>query len=211
MDWRVVVVAGVCALAAVLLAYYRDQTRAKQRKDILAAPPDRQELSQWQPTYLSEDEVRTGARHQDRSHGREDVSLDQLKLAKKLPGGWASEDFITHDSRRAIADSPLVIITERMMDFRLLIPILELVHNQDSALVVVAREFSEEVVTTLGLNALTGKLSGLCVRTDETELYAETVGCSVALEEYLQAGWLPETVQGSCEMWVSDHSSSWIW
>ena len=209
MDWWVVSILGVLALGVVFFAFFLDRGNARKTSEILSRPPDREELATWTPTYLLEEDIRRSA--PGNISELEDVHDDELSPDKRISGGWMSRDFLTHPrTGHAILSHPLVILIEQVSSFRLLIPILELVHRRQSPLVIVAHDIDTEVVTTLGLNALGGKLKCLCVHTDDLDLFAERLPCEVALMEDLMAGYLPEAVQGSCELWVSDSQSTWI-
>jgi hypothetical protein len=208
MDWPIVVTLGVCALAAVILAFIADNNDAQRRKDILASAPDRHGLEGLDMTYLQEEEIRTRGFTGD---DVEDISSEKLSQAVQLSGGWASQDFInTALTKQAIHHAPFVLVIDQVSSLRLLHPVLEHIHTHQVPLVVVAREIDHDTLTTLGLNALSGRLRCLCVQTLELQPFAEAAGCEIASHHDLMAGYLAPSIKGSCQFWVCDAQHSWV-
>ncbi|MDR2929431.1 MAG: hypothetical protein LBV06_00765 [Propionibacteriaceae bacterium] len=215
MDWSTVIVAGVAALVGVVVAFVADRRRSQARRRILSSPPQRTSLeSLAAPEYLSSDQVRS-LRQTERAARLPDdgalrhppVTSDQPELA----AGWASADFINDPvARRAVMWDPMVLMVETVTRWQYLPPVIRTALDADRALVVVASSIDESIVTTLGLNAVAGRLRCLCVLTDQVADVPRLVGGEVVSSADLAADYVPATSWGRCEAWVADSDHSWI-
>ena len=211
MDWWIVIVGGVCALIVVLGAYWTDKQAADKRKEILASPVDQPVLAEHgKPTYLQEDQVRAQAQANPISVDTE-VAMEKIADVDPLEGGWASPDFVNDPkAKRAVLLSPLVVVTEAISQMADLVPLVRMAQDRGTGLVVVSGKIPDDVMSTLGVNALTGRLPCLCVVTEDLEGFAQECQAEVISQTDLVAGYLPSTSLGHCEVWVSDSKQTWI-
>jgi len=211
MNWWVVGLGGLAALAAVVVAFLVDRDSAKRRRDTLAAPPDRPALAPLAtPLYVTPDAVKP-ARVDLSGQARAAIDHD-LAAATAIEAGWASADFVTDQpSGWAVLDEPLVLVAEAVTSVRALYPVVERAKAAATGLVVVAETVDTSVVATLALNALSGTLSCLVIRTTSVQEVASATQGTVVSAADLQADYLPEGCLGHCQRWVASHDQSWIW
>jgi len=210
MEWSVLIIAAVCAVTAIIVAYMVDRRSADERKQILSSPPDQPLLaSEDVPTYLTEKDVRRPR--------RSTPAVPQEDYAKRLEGagvieaGWSSPDFITDPaSKRAIVESPIILVAESVGHMADLVDVIRSAQSQGTGVVVVASEVAEEVVATLVMNSLADKLACVCVITGDLDTVAAKVGATVVSATDLRSGYLPQEWLGHCDLWVSDEKQTWI-
>ena len=208
------IVGAVCALTALVVAFLVDSRTARTRKDILTTPPDQPTLTDLAPPeYLTEETIRTQyAQPADElsPQDRERISA-AIGAITPLALGWPSDDFVTDQTtKRAILEPALVLVTEEISRFSDLLPLFRLAVGQKTGLVVVATSLAREVLATVSLNVLAGRLACLCLLSDDLAAVAERCGASVVPATDLTAGWVPDEVLGRVALWVSDASQSWI-
>jgi len=210
MEWPVLIIAAVCAVTAIAVAYMADARARREREKILSAPPDRPGLEvTGSPDYLTSEEVR--AHPVNLQPPPQPHTVDETEGSDSFPCGWASEDFITDpDSHEAVLESPVVLVAESVRYMADLVPVIEAAKIQGTGMVIAAGQIDTEVVTTLAMNALSGRLACVCVITDDCESLAQAVGASVVPAQDLRSGYLPDTVFGHCDLWVSSIDHTWI-
>jgi len=207
MEWPVIVIAAVCAVTAIAVAYMVDVRTSDERKRILSSAPDRPGLPGQTPAYVTGDEVRDAARPVPDSS----PDLDSLLLeAVSFPCGWASPDFADPVSKRAVLESPVVLVAESVQYMADLVPVIQAAQNEGTGLVVAAGEIAADVAATLAMNALSGRLACVCVITEDCESLAKAAGASVVPAADLRSGYVPDTVFGHCDLWVSGPDRTWV-
>ena len=203
MEWSVLIIAAVCATTAIVVAYMVDARTSRERKKILSSPPDQPELAvTGSPDYLTAEEVRAhpvNLQPPPQSH-----MLSEPDVSQSFPCGWASEDFVTDPaSRQAVVESPVILVAESVRYMADLVPVIQAAQNASTGLVVAAGEIAPDVVTTLAMNTLSGRLACVCVITDDYESLARAVGASVVLALDLRSGYVHASDLGHCSLWVS--------
>ncbi len=214
MEWPVLLVAAAIALMAVAIAFWADRARARERRRLLAEPPERPGLATpARPAYLTADQVRS----QSEPAGAAGPGPDQAEVARRIEGvpavdgGWASPDFVTDPAASwAVLDSPVVVVVEAVDRTEDLVGLIRRVQAMAAPLVVVARRIGPEPLTTLGLNAVAGRLACLCLVTDQPEAVARRLQVPLLTRSEVVADYFPDQALGRCELWVSDKERSWI-
>ncbi|MET1006895.1 MAG: hypothetical protein ABWX96_15200, partial [Propionibacteriaceae bacterium] len=200
--------------------------RAKNRRaaDEILAPPQRT-IPQFHPdspapAYLSELQARripdASTRPDPSPADREQVTA-QLKdpATVTIQAGLLSKDFITdRTAGRAVLDHPRVLLcAERVESLREVLTLLEQVSLSRTPLVIAAPSMSEEVRSTLEVNAIRQLLQVLVVSpvtAADLETMARATGAQVRSRSDLQAGYAWLEHLGSCGRWVSTAKSSHI-
>jgi len=210
MDWWALIIGAVVALTAVVVAYMVDARSSREREQILSSPPDRPGLSgEGSPEYVTGDEIRAGHVSRPATNGA-DVD-DRLDGAVMFDFGWVSEDFITDAAaKRTVLESPVVLVAESVGYMADLVPVIQVAGREDTGLVVAAGEITPDVVTTLAMNAMAGRLACVCVAVDDCDAVAGAAGASVVLASDLRSGYVPESVLGRPQLWVSTSERTWI-
>jgi len=213
MNWWVVGLGGAAALVVALVAFLVDRDSAKRRQDILAAAPDEPALKDvGTPEYLTPEMIT--AQPADRGlNNQERTSIEQdLPNATVIQAGWASADFMTDQtSGWAVLDRPTVLLAESVSSVQALYSVIEQIKTAGTSLVVVTPLVETMVVVTLALNALSGKLPCLVIRTESVQEIVAATGGRVVSATDLQADYLPEASLGRAERWVASENRSWIW
>jgi len=104
----------------------------------------------------------------------------------------------------------VVLVAESVRYMADLVPAIQAAQNGSTGLVVAAGEITPDVVDTLAMNALSGRLACVCVITTDCESLAGAVGAPVVPAADLRSGYLPDTVLGHCDVWVSGPDRTWI-
>jgi chaperonin GroEL len=80
--------------------------------------------------------------------------------------GFASSYFVTDEIKNeCVFSKPYVLISEMKVEtMREIMPILEGIHTENRPIVIIAQDFSEEVIETLRINVLNGILRVCCVK-----------------------------------------------
>ncbi len=219
MEWSWLIIAAAVALAAVVVAHVVDRANARRRRQILESPPDRAGLDlpdgHPAPAYLTEEAVRAGARadRADRSRAADPggAGTEDERLTGVVPveAGWTSPDFAQGQDRVWLT-TPVVLVAEAVTRVEELWDLISLTKASRSALVVAGARIEAEVSQTLALNALSGRLRCLCVRTDRLDEVARRSGATVVSAADLSAGYVPAASLGRCQLWVADDRHSWI-
>lgn len=209
----VLIIAGVCALTVVVMAFLMDAHRSSQRRSILRSAPDSPGVDLDAPTYVLPEDVRARPEPPTGGVGPEDPEnvASILAGATRLPIGFASRDFITDPAAgRVVLRSPVVLVAEDIRRVVDLAPVLAAARDQKTGLVVVARSMAEDLVETLGLNARAGRLRCLCVICDDLDVVAGLAGAQVVPASDLMAGFVPAGALGHVRGWVCDADTSQI-
>lgn len=80
--------------------------------------------------------------------------------------GFVSSYFVTDEIKNeCVFLKPYVLISEMKVEtMREIMPILELIHSENRPIVIIAQDFSEEVIETLRINVMNGILRVCCVK-----------------------------------------------
>jgi hypothetical protein len=214
MEWPVLVLAAVIALAALGLAFTVDRRRARLRRQTLAAPAPNPVLDHLAaPTYLTPDQIRAQRDPKARALTEAARRATSTRLAglAPLPGGWASSDFVTDPaSGWAVAEAPVVLVAEAVTRLADLAPAIALARQRQTGLAVVVGRINPEALAELALNAVAGRLNTLVVQGRDLAQYARAANAHLVCEADLSAGYLPAPALGTCRLWVSDSAHTWI-
>lgn len=84
----------------------------------------------------------------------------------KLDKGLISNSFIKEGKTRIVQDDPYILITDKKINLvqEELIPVLELVGKTDRPLLILAEDFSTEVISTLAINYIKGIMNVAAIR-----------------------------------------------
>ena len=213
MNWWVVGLGGLAALMAVVVAFLVDRDSAKRRRDILAAVPDRPGLAPLAaPDYLTPEMVKAAPTRSNLDDDSRAAITQDLSKAATVEAGWASADFVTdRPTNWAVLERPVVLVAEAVTSVRSLYPVVERAKTAATGLVVVAEKVDNSVMAPLALNALSGTLACLVVRTASVQKVADLTGGAVVSSADLQADYLPDGSLGHCRRWVAGQDQSWIW
>ena len=209
MYWSVLVVVLIVAATVVVVAFMVDLRSASDRKRILASPVDRPELAgEDAPDYIQPDNVPIQNQRTPSPEDREAL-MKRLSELDPIAAGYASPDFATDSvAKLAVLEAPAVLLAESVDHMADLWAFIQAV--RDTGFVVVARDIGGEVIATLSVNAKSGRLSCVCVQTDDVDVVATAVGGTVLAGSDITAGYIPDTALGHCTLWVSDPTRTWI-
>jgi len=210
MDWPVIIIVSVCAVAAVAVAYLVDSRGARQRRQILAEPPPGLDDTPA-PAYLTEETIRSASPTPAPSPDERDRVDHRLMGVEPLSAGFFSPDFLTDKkSRRAVLESPVVVVADQVTQFLDLAPAIQAARAQTTGFVLAAREVGGDVMVNLAMNCVSGRLACVCVVTEDLDPIAALTGATIASASDLRSGYLPEAWLGRCDLWVSDEKRTWI-
>ncbi len=213
----------VLGLAAIVAGALWDRRRNARRRTELLAPPSRAipgfTPDAPAPHYLSDLQAR---RPPDESPAPAltDADRDSIRRGISAPTtetlgtGYASADFISDPtSGWAVLDSAGVLVcADEVASIRELLPVLERALLGGHGLVIVAPGFAPEVLATLEVNAIRRTLPLLAVKASATDRARITERCRAELADRatLQSGYLPGTLLGRCDRWVSTDRASYL-
>ncbi len=218
--WGIVAIL-VVGTAVVLYGALADRAATKRLREQLAAPPSR-EIPKFSPRaeaprYLSELEGR------QRPAGSADAALtedervslrDRLVSATKLPATLPDGAFITDAATNwCVLESPRVlVIADEVDSIRELLGALEQAQAGGRPLVLVAAGFHADVIATLLVNHVQGKVTclPLTLAGADRESVCELTGAESLTSEDLKSGYLPATAWGAAAVWVSDARGSHV-
>ena len=205
-------VGALCAVICVVVAYLRDRNSRDTRKKILSSPVERSILDDIEaPAYILAEDVRTSTTRTALSEQHRESISSSLNETTPLSSGWASSDFVTDmDKGWAVLDSPIIVVTESITRIDDIIPIIAITQRKGTGLVLVAESIAPEVLSTLCLNSLSGRLSCVCILTKDLDLFAQYSHSTVISSADLTSGYIPGDYIGSCDLWVSDKTRTWI-
>lgn len=203
----------VVGIAVVAYGALRDRTRRQQAEALAAAPPDREIpgfTPKGSPQYV------LGREAHERPAPLPDLSEEPAarKDGTQIPYGFASPDFATHSGPLAVLDEPHVMVCDGPVA-----SVVEVLHalaryaTDGRTAVLVAPEVTDEVRTTLQVNAVQGKLAILVVVVDDDSARARLatgLGATSVDVFDLHAGYVPVEHLGRARQWVSDGKHSWV-
>lgn len=212
----VVVMVVVVALALALTVYGALSDRAKNRRRAaeMLGPPKRDipglPAAARPPTYVTQAQARRRpagaappARASDPRSAREEIEIRV---------GYASADFVTDPGSTEVAlDEPLVLVcADDVETVRELLPALEQALRTTRPLVVVAPRIAPEVLGTLEVNALQGKVPGVALLADEVvrAQVVEVSGADPVDAADRRSGWLDPDSLGSVVRWTSSRTTT---
>lgn len=216
-PWSVgLTVLVVVGLAAVVFGALWDRTRNRRRAAEMLAPPDRViprfRADAPAPHYLSELQARrvptTSTAVLDdgtRAEIRRQLATDD---GPDVAAGWASADFVTdRGTGWAVLDDPVVLVcADQVSSIRELLGVLERMLLSRTPLVVVAPAMAADVLATLEVNRIQGRLAVVVVLVAdpaERDALAHDCGAAPTVRADRQAGYLPPGALGRCLRWVS--------
>lgn len=214
-PWVIVMIA-VVVVAAALTVYGAVSDRAKNRRRAaeMLGPPQRDiphlPADARAPTYVTQAQAHrrpTGAPaappHRSGSRPEQEV---------EIAVGYASAEFVTEPGARdVVLDDPLVLVCgDGVETMRELLPPLEQALRTGQPLVVVAPTIANEVLVTLEVNAIQGKVRGVAVLADDA-VRAQVVEASGAVPidaTDRRSGWLGPDALGRLSRWTSTRTTS---
>ena len=121
--------------------------------------------------------------------------------------GWASADFVTEPgAREVVLDDALVLVCgDGVETIRELLPALEQAMKAGRPLVVVAPTIAKDVLGTLEVNAIQGKVPGVAVLADDAvrAQVVEATGAAPVDATDRRSGWLDPQALGHAARWTS--------
>ena len=204
-SWFVVAVVIGGALLAVAVLADRRERRREVGTDQPAPARGLPAVDRHVPSYITQDEVDA------LTHPAVGQPRNLRHDGEGFGFGHAHPDFATNPSG-AVLTSPTLLIVDGAVDTmrELLAPLSRA--TADAPLVVVADNFSDDVLTTLAANrrALnTPVLAALAPQRDRIRL-AELTGATPVTEADLKAGYLPSSGMGRASQWSSTGRSTWV-
>jgi len=210
------VVVLVLALALTVYGALHDRTLNRRRAAEMLGPPARDipnlPSDARSPAYVTEAQARrrpeTGAGSGSSTGSGRALGEGTVEVA----AGHASADFAT-DTRTgtAVLDEPLVLVCKDGVDtIRELLPALEHALRASRPLVVVAPAIAQDVLGTLEVNAIQGKLPGVAVLADDA-VRAEIASLSGATPVDAtdrRSGWTDPAAFGRLARWTSTRTGS---
>jgi hypothetical protein len=218
------VVLVVVGLGVILFGALWDRARNRRRAEEMLAPPERV-IPHFRPDtpapqYLSELQARrapttTAGPALSTSERAELGRLLEERVGVTIRTGYASSDFVTDPaSGWAVLDEPAVLVcADPVASIRELLGVLERMVLSQTPLVVVAPELAPEVIATLEVNRIQRRLAlVVVVAADDEERAAVARACGATPTDRSdrQAGYLPPTVLGRCDRWVSTARTSHV-
>lgn len=227
--WVVVmVVVLVIALALTVYGALHDRTLNRRRAEEMLGPPKRDipnlPADARAPSYVPEAQARR--RRSSSSPAELDDEIvalrERLETAttepftayepRQVTVGHATDDFATEpDGRTAELTDPLVLVcADDVETVRELLPALEHVITAGRPVVVVAPRIAPEVLGTLEVNALQGKVPGVAVITDDAARneIAEVSGATPVDRTDRRSGWADPAAFGHLASWTSTRTSA---
>jgi hypothetical protein len=211
----VVVMIVVLAVALALTVYGALSDRAKNRRRAaeMLGPPKRDiphlPADARAPLYVTEGQAR---RRPPASASPPPFDGLRERDAVQIDVGYASADFVTDaNTRETVLDDPLVLVcSDDVETIRELLPALEVALRTGQPLVVVAPRVAAEVLGTLEVNAIQGKVPGVAIIGDDAvrAQVAEASAAEPVDRSDLHSGWLSPTALGHLARWTSTRTSS---
>jgi len=219
-PWVVVMIV-VVAIALALTVYGALSDRAKNRRRAaeMLGPPKRDiphlPADARAPQYVTEAQAR-------RRPAPASPPFDKLRERDRVPDkdqievsvGYASADFVIEPgSRDVVLEDALVLVCgDDVETIRELLPALEQALKAGRPLVVVAPAIAQDVLGTLEVNAIQGKVPGVAVLADEAlrEQVVAATGAEPVDAADRRSGWLDPHALGHAARWTSTRTSSRI-
>lgn len=214
-PWVVGLVVLVAAgLALIVYGALADRARNRRRAAEMLAPPQRSiphlDPAARPPRYVTELQAR---RRPPTGSGREAAgSGATIAEGTEVGVGWASKDFATDSAgHQAVLDAPRVLVCDdAVATVRELLPVLEPSLRRRVPLVLVVPSLAPEVLQTLEVNVIQGKLDLLVVVADDAQRrsIAEISGATPVDRADRQSGFVPDDRYGRLARWVSTRDTS---
>ena len=223
-PWVVVMIV-IVAVALVLTVYGALSDRAKNRRRAaeMLGPPQRDipnlPADARSPQYVTEAQARRrppAAPSAEQHHGLQDPRSPlrqattepfQELAEREIAVGWASEAFVTEPgAREVVLEDPLVLVcSDAVETIRELLPALEQALQTGCPLVVAAPSIAPDVLGTLEVNAIQGKVRGVAVLADDAVRAQVVDVCFAAPIDATdrRSGWLDPRSLGHAERWTS--------
>lgn len=215
-PWVIVMIA-VVVVAAALTVYGAVSDRAKNRRRAaeMLGPPKRDiphlPTDARAPTYITQAQAHRRPppapvdRLRERGGARPEHEVE-------IAAGYASAEFVTEPGARdVVLDDPLVLVcSDGVETIRELLPPLEQALRTGQPLVVVAPTIAAEVLVTLEVNAIQGKVHGVAILADDA-VRTQVVEASGAVPidaTDRRSGWLSPDALGRVSRWTSTRTSS---
>ena len=217
-PWVVGLVALVVVGVAVIgYGAWADRMKNRRRAAAVLAPPERTipgfESGRRGPAYVSELQARRRPAPTTTSGDVAVVSAAEPASTVEVRSGWASRDFATDAAgSQAVLDAPRVLVCDDpVQTVRELLPVLERVMRERTPLVLVAPDVAPEVLATLEVNAIQGKLALLVVRADPDQRASVCTvsGASPLDRSERQSGFATERL-GQLARWRSTRETSYL-
>ena len=230
MQAWVVVMVVVLAIALALTVYgaLHDRTLNRRRAEEMLGPPKRDipnlPADARAPAYVTEAQARRRRPAPSPSELGGEVAALRGRLeaattepfaayaAREVAVGHATDDFATEpDGRTAALADPLVLVcADEVETVRELLPALEHVITAARPIVVVAPRVAPEVLGTLEVNALQGKVPGLAVVADDAVRgeIAQISGATPVDRTDRRSGWADPAAFGNLASWTSTRTAA---
>ena len=212
------VMIAIVAVALVLTVYGALSDRAKNRRRAaeMLGPPQRDipnlPADARAPRYVTEGQARR------RPEGASAAApapepFDRLR-DRVIDVGYASAAFATDaKSQEVVLEDPLVLVcADEIETIRELLPALEQALRTARPLVVVAPAIAKDVLGTLEVNAIQGKVPGLAVLADDAvrAQLAEASGATPVDAGDRRSGWLDPAALGHASRWTSTRTTTHV-
>lgn len=224
MDTWLIGLIALCVVGVAVITYGALHDRANNRRreaEMLSAPT--RDIPQFtpaaaRPQYLSELMARrspTGTATAGLNPADRLAITEQQAAATTIGVGYASADFVTDPtSGWAVLDHPRVLAcAEAPGSVRELIGVLEKVALAGVPLIIAAPSLPADVLGTLEVNQIQGRMQVLVVTSADPHVIDEVVTATHAhlvSRIDLQASYVTDADLGRCARWVSDRRRSWV-
>jgi hypothetical protein len=213
---------AVVAVALVLTVYGALSDRAKNRRRAaeMLGPPRREipnlPADARAPRYVTEAQARRRPQGVsppvDQRAGRGEERRERGEEGVQVAVGYASADFVTEPGvREVVLDDALVLVcSDDVETIRELLPALEQALTTGRPLVVVAPAIAKDVLGTLEVNAIQGKVPGVAVLADDAvrQQVAQASGAVAVDATDRRSGWLDPGALGHAVRWTSSRTTS---
>ena len=212
--WVVVMIA-VVALAAALTVYgaFSDRAKNRRRAAEMLGPPQRDipnlPADARSPRYVTEAQARRRPEGASAPSTSEPVDPDGERV---IDVGLASLAFLTEPGSREVVleDAWVLVCGDDVETIRELLPALERALTTSRPLVVVAPAIAPDVLGTLEVNAIQGKVPGVAVLADAAvrEQVIDASGAIPIDSTDRRSGWLDPEALGHVARWTSTRTTT---
>lgn len=215
-GWQIGLVLMVAAgVAVILFGALWDRERAKRDRERLTSPPDRAipAYAGDAPRYVTDPRPADAPSLALTDSRRAEIAA-LLEAASPVAAGMMAPEFVSDPSTGwAVLERPAVLVcAERVETFREIFELHQRMSARGRGLVVIAPDLADEPRETMVVNHQHRSMRLLAVRAQGPELNALTKLCGATplSRSDLQAGWVPDDVLGSAEIWVTTSSQTWV-
>ena len=222
------IVVLVAALALTVYGALHDRTLNRRRAEEMLGPPKRDipnlPPDARPPTYVTEAQARRRPAAKSADQLGAEITAQRARLqaattepftayeAREISAGHASDDFATDPATRtATLEDPLVLVcADDVETVRELLPALEHAIRAGRPVVVVAPRFAPDVLGTLEVNAIQGKVPGVAVVADAAAraAVAEISHATPVDATDRRSGWADPAAFGHLASWTSTRTSA---